>query len=44
MAYLGKQPLVGNYQVLDAIVATTTDTYALTKDNGAVAVFPQNSI
>jgi hypothetical protein len=41
MAYLGKQPLVGNYQVLDAIVATTTDTYALTKDNGAVAVFPQ---
>jgi hypothetical protein len=32
MAYLGRQPLVGNYQVLDAIVATTTDTYALTKD------------
>ena len=39
MAYLGRQPLVGNYQVLDAIVATATDTYALTKD--AVAVFPQ---
>ena len=39
MAYLGRQPLVGNYQVLDAIVATNTDTYALTKD--AVAVFPQ---
>jgi hypothetical protein len=39
MAYIGKQPLVGNYQVLDAIVATTTDTYALTKDT--VAVFPQ---
>jgi hypothetical protein len=39
MAYLGRQPLVGNYQVLDAITATTTDTYALTKD--AVAVFPQ---
>jgi hypothetical protein len=39
MAYLGRQPLVGNYQVLDAIVATTTDTYALTKDT--VAVFPQ---
>jgi hypothetical protein len=39
MAYIGKQPLVGNYQVLDAIVATTTDTYALTKDS--VAVFPQ---
>ena len=41
MSYLGRQPLVGNYQVLDAIVATTTDTYALTKD--AVAVFPQTS-
>ena len=39
MSYLGRQPLVGNYQVLDAIVATTTDTYALTKDT--VAVFPQ---
>jgi hypothetical protein len=39
MAYLGRQPLVGNYQVLDALVATTTDTYALTKDT--VAVFPQ---
>jgi hypothetical protein len=39
MAYIGKQPIVGNYQVLDAIVATTTDTYALTKDT--VAVFPQ---
>jgi hypothetical protein len=41
MAYLGRQPIIGNYQVLDAIVATTTDTYALTKD--AVAVFPQTS-
>ena len=39
MAYLGRQPLVGNYQVLDAITATTTDTYALTK--ASVAVFPQ---
>jgi hypothetical protein len=39
MAYIGKQPLVGNYQTLDALVATTTDTYALTKDT--VAVFPQ---
>jgi hypothetical protein len=40
MAYLGRQRLMsGNYQVLDAIVATTTDTYALTKDT--VAVFPQ---
>ena len=39
MAYLGRQPLVGNYQVLDAITATTTDTYALTK--ASVAVYPQ---
>jgi hypothetical protein len=39
MAYIGRTPIIGNYQVLDAIVATTTDTYALTKD--AVAVFPQ---
>ena len=39
MAYLGRQPLVGNYQVLDALTATATDTYALTK--GGVAVFPQ---
>jgi hypothetical protein len=39
MSYLGRQPISGNFQVLDAIVATTTDTYALTKD--AVAVFPQ---
>jgi type 1 fimbria pilin len=39
MAYLGRQPIIGNYQVLDAITATATDTYALTK--GGVAVFPQ---
>ena len=39
MAYLGRQPIVGNYQVLDALTATTTDTYALTK--GSVAVYPQ---
>jgi uncharacterized protein YaaQ len=39
MAYIGKQPLVGNFTLLDALVATTTDTYALTKDT--VAVFPQ---
>ena len=39
MAYIGKQPLVGNYQVLDALTATATDTYALTKNS--VAVFPQ---
>ena len=39
MAYIGKQPLVGNYTVLDALTATTTATYALTKNS--VAVFPQ---
>jgi len=39
MAYLGRQPLVGNYTVLDALTATATDTYALTKNS--VAVFPQ---
>jgi hypothetical protein len=39
MPYIGKPPLSGNYQVLDAITATTTDTYALTK--ASVAVFPQ---
>ena len=39
MAYLGRQPIVGNYQVLDALTATTTATYALTKNS--VAVYPQ---
>ena len=39
MPYIGKIPAIGNYQVLDAITATTTDTYALTK--ASVAVFPQ---
>jgi len=39
MAYIGKQPIVGNYQVLDALTATTTATYALTKNS--VAVYPQ---
>jgi hypothetical protein len=39
MAYIGKQPLVGNFTLLDALTASATDTYALTKDS--VAVFPQ---
>jgi len=39
LPYIGKSPLSGNYQVLDALTATTTDTYALTKNS--VAVFPQ---
>jgi hypothetical protein len=39
MAYLGRQPLVGNYQVLDALTASATATYALTENS--VAVYPQ---
>jgi hypothetical protein len=40
MPYIGRESQqIGNYQTLDALVATTTDTYALTKDT--VAVFPQ---
>ena len=39
MPYIGKQIGIGNYQVLDALTATATDTYALTKNS--VAVFPQ---
>jgi hypothetical protein len=39
MAYLGRQPIIGNYQVLDALTASATATYALTKNS--VAVFPQ---
>jgi hypothetical protein len=39
MPYIGKIPAIGNYQTLDAITASATATYALTK--GGVAVFPQ---
>jgi hypothetical protein len=39
MPYIGKIPAIGNYQVLDALTASATATYALTK--GGVAVFPQ---
>jgi len=41
MAYIGKTPVIGNFQVCDALTATTTDTYALTVDS--VAVFPQSA-
>jgi len=41
MAYIGKTPVIGNFQVCDALTATTTDTYALTVD--AVAVSPQSA-
>jgi hypothetical protein len=39
LPYIGKNPIIGNYTVLDSLTATTTDTYALTKNS--VAVFPQ---
>jgi len=39
MSYIGRQPIVGNYQVLDPLTASATATYALTK--ASVAVFPQ---
>jgi hypothetical protein len=41
MAYIGKTPVIGNFQVCDALTATTTDTYALTVDS--VAVSPQSA-
>ena len=39
--YIGKEPLVGNYQLCDAISASATDTFALTVSS--VAVFPESS-
>ena len=41
MAYIGKTPIIGNFQVCDALTATTTDTYALEVDS--VAVSPQSA-
>ena len=41
MAYIGKTPVIGNFQVCDALTATTTDTYALEVDS--VAVSPQSA-
>ena len=41
MAYIGKTPVIGNFQVCDALTATTTDTYALQVDS--VAVSPQSA-
>jgi hypothetical protein len=40
MAYIGKQPTVGNFVKLDAITATATTTFNLL--NGGVAYFPQS--
>jgi len=41
MAYIGNQPVVGNFVKLDAIVTSATATYNLT--NGGVAYFPQTA-
>ena len=41
MAYLGRQPVVGNFVKLDAITTSATATYNLL--NGGVAYFPQTA-
>jgi len=41
MAYIGKQPVVGNFVKLDAIVTSATTTFNLL--NGGVAYFPQSA-
>jgi hypothetical protein len=41
MAYIGKQPIVGNFVKLDAITTSATTTFNLT--NGGVAYYPQTA-
>jgi hypothetical protein len=41
MAYLGKQPIVGNFVKLDTITTSATATYNLL--NGGVAYYPQSA-
>jgi len=41
MAYIGKQPVVGNFVKLDAITTSATTTFNLL--NGGVAYFPQTA-
>jgi hypothetical protein len=41
MAYIGKQPIVGNFVKLDAITTSATTTFNLT--NGGVAYYPQSA-
>ena len=41
MAYIGKQPVVGNFVKLDTITTSATATYNLL--NGGVAYFPQSA-
>ena len=40
MPYIGKQPVVGNFVKLDAIITSATDTFPLT--NGGAAYTPQS--
>ena len=42
MAYIGKEPQVGNYVKLDAITTSSTNTYNLTKDS--VAFTPESAL
>ena len=42
MAYIGKEPQVGNYIKLDAISTSSTNTYNLTKDS--VAFTPESAL
>ena len=42
MAYIGKEPQVGNYVKLDAISTSSTNTYNLTKDS--VAFTPESAL
>ena len=42
MAYIGKQPQVGNYVKLDAITTSSTNTYNLTQDS--VAFVPESAL
>ena len=41
MAYIGKEPLAGNFVKLDAITTSATETYALTRSS--VAFKPANA-
>jgi len=42
MAYIGKEPQVGNYVKLDAITTSSTNTYNLTQDS--VAFVPESAL
>ena len=40
MSYIGKEPVIGNFSVADAITTSSTATYALTV--GSVAFTPES--